>query len=192
MHSENIVKTGTTVFAFKFKDGIIVAGDRQSTLGNYITETTTKLNQITKNIVMCAAGTAADMLYIYKVLVYRAKEYKAITHTEISCTTLANMLSILLSKRVFEVGIILSGYDLFESKIYYFDSIGFFDEHNIAVSGSGSYFARGKLEDITHHEDEKTAIELAKKVIQISKNLDAYTGFGTTICIIKPESCKFI
>ena len=54
------LKTGTTCIGFKFKEGIIIGADRRMTAGFIATDSTSKVYEITKNIVGTTAGHAAD------------------------------------------------------------------------------------------------------------------------------------
>lgn len=57
-HAE--VTTGTTVFAMKYADGVLVAGDRRATAGNVVMyDRTDKVLEIDRFSVMAIAGVPA-------------------------------------------------------------------------------------------------------------------------------------
>ena len=59
---KNILKTGTSTVGIVCKDGIVMAGDRQATLGSSIvgSKKTPKIYQINEYLVVSVSGNASD------------------------------------------------------------------------------------------------------------------------------------
>ena len=55
------VSTGTTLCAMEFADGVVVAADTRTSTGSFVAvRVTDKLTPVTKQIMVCRSGSAAD------------------------------------------------------------------------------------------------------------------------------------
>ena len=65
----SILKSGTTILGIVCKDGVVMAGDRQSTLGERIvaSKTSQKVRKINDYIVISGTGSVSDIQRTEKI-----------------------------------------------------------------------------------------------------------------------------
>ena len=67
--------TGTTILAFKYKDGIMVAADSRTTTGQIIScHYTNKIDQKLPNMLICRSGSAAHTSFLVDLAVNDVKK----------------------------------------------------------------------------------------------------------------------
>ncbi len=182
------LKTGTTTVGVITKDAVVLAADKQATLGNlgYDLEAK-KLYKITNNIAVTNAGSVGDSLTIIRFLRSKAKLYETDRETRITPRALTTFLSnVLNANRYFpySVQFIIGGIaekpQLFEITPYG----GVLERNQYATSGSGTQLALATLDqNYKKNMLEKEGIKLAVKAITVSKKRDIYTG-GRTISVM--------
>ena len=75
----------TTILAFKYKDGVLVAGDRRATAGNMVMyDRTDKVLEIDRHSVMAIAGVPATAYEMVRVLEHSFKYYRRTQLQELS------------------------------------------------------------------------------------------------------------
>ena len=188
------VTHGTTVLAFHFKDGVIVAGDRRATAGNSIMyEECDKVIPIDDYTLMAIAGVPATAFEMARVLTHNFEYYRRSQMQTMSVEGKIRALSKLLKENVGMavqglgvVSPIFATYDLKLKKaaIHFFDMLGAdFKISTHTATGSGSPTIRGILE----HEDiwgekplversEKNAVSLAIRLLYTAAQFDSATG----------------
>ena len=188
------VPQGTTVLAFHFKDGIIVAGDRRATAGNSIMyELCDKVIPIDNYTLMAIAGVPATAFEMARVLSHNFEYYRRSQLQPMSVEGKIRALSKLLKENVGMavqglgvVSPIFAAYDKSQGQasIHFYDMLGAdFQIQTHTATGSGSQIIRGILE----HEDlsgqkplaERTreeAITLAIRLLQTAALFDSATG----------------
>lgn len=185
---------GTTVFAFHFKEGAIVAGDRRATAGNSIMyERCDKVIPLDKYSLMAIAGVPATAFEMARILSHNFEYYRRSQLQPLSTEGKIRALSRLLKENmgmalqgVGAVSPIFATYDIKAKKPY----IGFYDilgaQFQIlthTATGSGSPAIRGILE----HEnlwgkkplgerDGREAAILAIRLLQTAALFDSATG----------------
>ena len=148
--------TATTILAFKYRDGVLVAGDRRATAGNMVMyDRTDKVLEIDRHSVMAIAGVPATAYEMVRVLEHSFKYYRRTQLQELSFEGKLRAVSKLLKDNVAAalagtgaVAPIFAGYDFEQgtAKIYFYDILGAeFEGVEYAVSGSGSPTIRGIL-----------------------------------------------
>jgi proteasome beta subunit len=185
---------GTTILAFKYRDGVLVAGDRRATSGNTVMyDRTDKVLDIDRFSVLAIAGVPATAFEMARILDHSFKYYRRSQLQELSFEGKLRALSKLLKDNVpaalagtGAVAPIFGGYDLQEEvgKIYFYDILGAeFEGVENAVSGSGSPTIRGILHYLNvwgerpvtkFSEDE--AIVLALRLLTSAAEFDSATG----------------
>ena len=188
------VPQGTTVLAFHYKDGVVVAGDRRATAGNAIMyERCDKVIPIDEFSLMAIAGVPATAFEMARILSHNFEYYRRSQMQSMSAEGKIRALSRLLKENV---GMALQGvgavspifatFDLKKKKpfIYFYDMLGAeFQMHTHCATGSGSPMIRGILE----HEDlwgdkplaERSgndAAKLAVRLLQTAAQFDSATG----------------
>jgi len=150
------VTKGTTVFAMKYADGVLVAGDRRATAGNVVMyDRTDKVLEIDRFSVMAIAGVPATAFEMARVLEHSFKYYRRSQLQDMSFEGKLRALSTLLKNNApaalagtGTVVPVFAGYDQLEEcgKIFFYDILGAeFEAVEYAVSGSGSSTIRGIL-----------------------------------------------
>ena len=188
------VPQGTTVLAFHFKGGIIVAGDRRATAGNSIMyELCDKVIPIDNFTLMAIAGVPATAFEMARVLSHNFEYFRRSQLQPMSVEGKIRALSRLLKENVGMavqglgvVSPIFAAHDKSQGKtnIHFYDMLGAdFRIQTHTATGSGSQIIRGILE----HEDlwgqkplaERTreeAITLAIRLLQTAALFDSATG----------------
>lgn len=146
----------TTILAMKYRDGVLVAGDRRATAGNMVMyDRTDKVLEIDRHCVMAIAGVPATAYEMVRVLEHSFKYYRRTQLQDLSFEGKLRAVSKLLKDNVAAalsgtgaVAPVFAGYDhdTGTAKIYFYDILGAeFEGVEYAVSGSGSPTIRGTL-----------------------------------------------
>ena len=188
------IPQATTILAFKYQDGVLVAGDRRATAGNMVMyDRTDKVLDIDRHSVMAIAGVPATAFEMARVLDHSFKYYRRSQLQELSFEGKLRALSKLLKDNApaalagtGAVAPIFAGYDFEEqsAKIYFYDILGAeFEGVEYAVSGSGSPTIRGILHYVNTWEGrlvselpEEDAIILSLRLLTSAAEFDSATG----------------
>ncbi|MFP3132482.1 MAG: hypothetical protein RXQ77_04060 [Candidatus Nanopusillus sp.] len=188
--------SGTTIVAIKFKNGVLIASDRQTTAGMMVYHNKTqKLHQITDNILMGAAGLVGDIQALVKILQSNLKLKYLRSKNEPTAEEAANFLSTLMNYYKwfpFFSEVIIVGKDNDDYNIYSIDEAGGLEKFdNFTSTGSGMVFALGVLEtEYKENMSEEEAKELAKKAILAAIKRDLGSGYGIEIWTLTKEGLK--
>jgi len=188
--------SGTTIVAIKFKDGVLIASDKQATAGMMVYhKKTQKLHQITDNILMGAAGLVGDIQALVKILQANLKLKYLRSKNEPTAEEAANFLSTLMNYYKwfpFFTEVIIVGKDNDDYNIYEIDEAGGLEKYdNFASTGSGMMFALGVLEtEYKENMSEEEAKELAKKAVLAAIKRDLGSGYGIEIWTLTKEGLK--
>lgn len=185
---------GTTVLAFHYRDGVLVAGDRRATAGNAIMyERCDKVIPIDEYSLMAIAGVPATAFEMARVLSHNFEYYRRSQLQSLSTEGKVRALSRLLKDNmglamqgVGAVSPIFATYNLKSDApmIYFYDLLGAqFEIRTHTATGSGSPVIRGVLE----HEDlwgqkplsqrsQEEASQLAIRLLQTAGRFDSATG----------------
>ncbi len=158
-HQGSIATEGTTVLAVKFKDGVLVAGDRRATAGNLVMyERAEKLINIDSHSVLAIAGVPAVAFEMARVLEHSFKYYQRSQLQEMSTAGKVRSLSKLLKENLpltlQGVGMVVPIFATYETangedsggKVYFYDALGAqFEGVDYSASGSGSMAVRSVL-----------------------------------------------
>ncbi|MFQ5482818.1 MAG: proteasome subunit alpha [Nitrospinaceae bacterium] len=188
------VTQGTTVLAFHYRDGILVAGDRRATAGNAIMyDRCDKVIPIDDYSLMAIAGVSATAFEMARILSHNFEYYRRSQLQPLSTEGKVRALSRLLKDNmglamqgVGAVSPILASYDAGSRTpyIYFYDLLGAqFEIRTHTATGSGSPVIRGVLE----HEDmwgtqplrqrsQEEAAQLAVRLLQTAGQFDSATG----------------
>jgi proteasome beta subunit len=150
---EGHVTQGTTVMAVKFKDGVLVAGDRRATAGNLVMyERAEKIINIDSHSVLAIAGVPAVAFEMARVLEHSFKYYQRSQLQEMSTAGKVRSLSKLLKENLpmtlQGVGMVVPLFATYDEsgKVYFYDALGAqFEGVDYAASGSGSLAVRSVL-----------------------------------------------
>ncbi|VAX28009.1 Proteasome subunit beta, bacterial [hydrothermal vent metagenome] len=184
----------TTVLAFHYKDGVLMAGDRRATAGNSIMyERCEKVIPIDDYSLMAIAGVPATAFEMARILSHNFEYFRRSQMQSMSTEGKIRALSKLLKDNVGmalqgvgAVSPILTSYDLRAQKslIYFYDILGAeFQIDTHAATGSGSPMIRGILEyenlwgkTPLAKRTEMEAKKLAVRLLQTAAQFDSATG----------------
>ncbi len=186
--------SATTILAFKYRDGVLVAGDRRATAGNMVMyDRTDKVLEIDRHSVMAIAGVPATAYEMVRVLEHSFKYYRRTQLQELSFEGKLRAVSKLLKENVAAalagtgaVVPVFAGYDFEQgaAKIYFYDILGAeFEGVEYAVSGSGSPTIRGILHYVNTWGErplaaltEEEATVQALRLLTSAAEFDSATG----------------
>jgi proteasome beta subunit len=181
----------TTILAFKYRDGVLVAGDRRATAGNMVMyDRTDKVLELDRYSVMAIAGVPATAYEMARILEHSFKYYRRTQLQELSFEGKLRALSKLLKENVAAalagtgaVAPIFAGHDGEQeaAKIYFYDILGAeFEGVEYAVSGSGSPTIRGILHYLnTWGEQPLSALPEDQATIQALRLLTSAAEFDS-------------
>jgi proteasome beta subunit len=185
----------TTVLAFHYKDGVLIAGDRRATAGNMIMyDRADKVIELDQDTIIAIAGSPAVAFEMARTLqtsfqYYRRSQLQALTMNA-KVRALGKLIKDNLPMTMQGVGAvvpILTARDAqhqLDPTIYFYDALGAqFLSADFSVSGSGSGAPRSILQWInrwsgqpTAERDEKSAIQLALQLLDVAAESDSATG----------------
>lgn len=202
-HSGEIIRS-TTILALKYRDGVLVAGDRRATSGNTVMyDRTDKVLELDRYSVMAIAGVPATAYEMARILEHSFKYYRRSQLQELSFEGKLRAVSKLLKDNVAAalagtgaVAPIFAGYDLAQAsaKIYFYDILGAeFEGVGYAVSGSGAPIIRGILhyvnvwgEQPLYALSEEQAATQALRLLTCAAEFDSATGGVNTEANLYP------
>lgn len=199
----SILKTGTTILGIVCKDGVVMAGDKQSTMGERIvaSKNTQKVVPINDYSMMAYAGNASDAQRLVKLIAAELKLKELRAKKRPSVKQSANLTATITYSQIRQpsmipniVGSLIGGFNEDGSfELYTIDiagSIAKVDDYD-ANLGSGMTFVLGLLErqykkDMTVEE----GVELAKEAIKSSTQRDVGSGYGIDVFTITKKGIK--
>jgi proteasome beta subunit len=193
-HSAPQETHATTILAFKFSGGVLMAGDRRATAGNTVVfDRADKVIEIDRHSLMAIAGVPATAWEMARVLEHSFQFYRRTQLQEMSLDGKVRALSKLLRDNfplvMQGVGIVVPIFATHDTaagvgRLYFYDAMGAqFEAADYAVSGSGSpavrsvlYFANTwgakPLRDLNQHD----ALVLAMRALDTAAETDTATG----------------
>jgi proteasome beta subunit len=184
----------TTILAFKFADGVLVAGDRRATAGNMIMyDRADKVIEIDRHSLMAIAGVPATAWEMARVLEHSFQFYRRTQLQEMSLEGKVRALSKLLRDNLGfvlqGVGVVVPIFGTYDTatetaRVYFYDAMGAgFEATDFAATGSGS----GAVRAVLHFENSwgtkplrklkaNDAILLALRALETAASADSATG----------------
>ncbi|WP_308113976.1 proteasome subunit beta [Kineosporia corallincola] len=177
----------TTIVAATFDGGVVLAGDRRATMGNYIAhremEKVYPADDYSAVGISGTVGPAIEMVRLFQV---ELEHYEKIEGTLMSLDGKANRLATMLRNNLplamqgLAVVPLYAGYDLDRhvGRIFSYDVSGArYEEHSYHSTGSGSLFAKGSLKKrwrpgLTADETVQVVVE----ALQDAADDDSATG----------------
>jgi proteasome beta subunit len=194
--SASVVTQATTVFAFRFAEGVLMAGDRRATAGNLIvTDVVEKVMELDDSSLMAIAGVPATAFEMARVLQTSFEYYRRSQLQPLSLPArvraLARLLRENLPMTLQGVGVVVplfAGVDRtvvpHQPRIFFYDPLGAqFQAVNYAASGSGSGSIRSILAYQERHGSPRPdqlglveAIRFALRLLMSAAEFDSATG----------------
>ncbi|MDA8267219.1 MAG: proteasome subunit beta [Actinomycetota bacterium] len=181
------VRHGTTVVALRFVDGVVMAGDRRATEGNFIAHRSMeKVFPADRHSAVAIAGAAGPAVQMVKLFQTQLEHYEKVEGIALSLEGKANQLGQMVREHLpmayqgLVVVPLFAGFDLRRSqgRIFTYDVTGgHYEETDHAATGSGGRDARTTVKLGWHPELSKAAaIELAVTALYNAADEDSATG----------------
>src|SRR6266576_3945682 len=194
-HKEWQPTEATTILAFKFSGGVLVAGDRRATAGNTVVyDRADKVLEIDRHSIMAIAGVPATAWEMARVLEHSVQYFRRTQLQEMSVDGKVRALSKLLRDNfgfaLQGVGIVVPIFATYDVKVspsarlYFYDAMGAqFEAADYAATGSGSPAVRGILyyentwgAKPLHKLSEQEAVSLALRALDTAAESDTATA----------------
>ena len=178
---------GTTVVAIRFADGVVMAGDRRATAGNFISHRTMeKVFPADRHSGVAIAGAAGPAVEMVKLFQLQLEHYEKVEGAELSLEGKANQLGQMVRSHLpaamqgFVVVPLFAGYDVKRGtgRLFEYDVTGGrYEESDFAAAGSGSLHA-GTVVKMGYRPslDRTDAVELAINALFQAADEDSATG----------------
>lgn len=193
-------KKGTTTVGIKGKDFVVLAADRQATVGHIVADPRAKkILKVSDKMAITTAGLVGDAQMIARFLRARIKRMEVEEGKHPSPRKIVALLSAILNaNRIlpYWVELIVGAYDK-EPFLVSMDAIGSVSVvKDFAATGSGSPVALGVLESKYREGMKKDdAVKLAVSAIEAARRVDVYTGGkepGIDVVIIDEEGVRYL
>lgn len=206
-HAANapVQTTATTVFAFRYAGGVLMAGDRRATAGNVIvTDRVDKVIELDASSLLAIAGVPAMAFEMARALrtsfeYYRRSQLQPLSlHARVRALSRALRDNLALTLQgVGVVAPLFAGLDTSVSpsrpEIFFYDPLGAqFQAVGYAASGSGAGTIRSLL---SYHErfgspppahlELADAVRFALRILMVAAEFDSATGG------VAPEAARF-
>jgi proteasome beta subunit len=180
----------TTILAFKFSGGVLVAGDRRAT----VYDRADKVLEIDRQSIMAIAGVPATAWEMARVLEHSLQYFRRTQLQEMSVDGKVRALSKLLRDNfgfvMQGVGVVVPIFATYdgnskpEARLYFYDAMGAqFEATDYAATGSGSPAVRGILyyentwgAKRLHKLNEQEAVSLALRALDTAAESDTATA----------------
>ena len=185
---------GTTILALRYRDGVLIAGDRRATMGNVMVyDRADKVLCIDDDSVLALSGSPAMAYEIARLLEISFQHYRRsqlqLLSLDGKLRTLSRLLRENLPMAMQGIGAVVpifSSYDADDAagKIYFYDVLGAqFESVDFCTTGSGSPAIRGALyfqnrwggEQLADM-DEAASLTLILKMLETAAEFDTATG----------------
>ena len=191
------VTHATTCVAVRYADGVVMAGDRRATSGNFISHRAIeKVFPADRHSGVAIAGAAGPAMEMVKLFQLQLEHYEKVEGTSLSLEGKANQLGQMVAQHLpaamqgLAVVPIFAGYDQRRGagRLFQYDVTGGrYEESNFAATGSGSLHA-GTVVKLGFREglDRGEAVDLAIRSLYEAADEDAATGGPDPIRRIYP------
>ena len=188
--TDDEMKTGTTTVGISAEDGVVLATDMRASMGNMVSsKDVQKVEEIHPTAALTIAGGVSAAQSLISSLRAEVRLYAARRGEDMSMQALSTLTANLLRSGAFFIVVpILGGVDAEGGHVYSFDAIGGVSEEEYTVSGSGSQFALGVLEQEFHEglsvDEAKT---LATQSIKSATERDTASGNGINVAVVTED-----
>jgi proteasome beta subunit len=184
---QTTVPHGTTVVALRFADGVVMAGDRRATAGNFIAHhAMDKVFPADHHSSIAIAGTAGMAMEMVRLFQVQLEHYEKVEGTRLSLEGKANQLAQMVRQHLplamqgLAVVPLFAGYDTARSsgRIFNYDVTGGrYEDTDFQATGSGGRDARNTIklgwrEGLGRDE----ALDLAIQSLYDAADEDSATG----------------
>jgi proteasome beta subunit len=182
-----MIPHGTTVLAMRFKDGVLVAGDRLATAGHSVaSRDVVKVFETDPYSVMAISGAAGPCIEMARVLSVELEHYEKLEGEALALEGKANKLSQMIRANLpaamqgLAVVPLFAGFDLRRKagRLWKFDITGGrYEEQEFDATGSGGLYARESIKHGWNENIERDdAIRVAVAALTAAADEDRATG----------------
>jgi proteasome beta subunit len=181
------VPHATTIVAVTYAGGIVMAGDRRATMGNFIAQRDIeKVFAADEYSCIGIAGSAGIAIEVVRLFQVELEHYEKIEGVPLSLDGKANRLATMLRGNLglamqgLAVVPLFAGFDpeTGQGRMFSYDVTGGrYEEHFFHAIGSGSMFARGSLKKLWHSTiDQRAAVDITLQALYDAADDDSATG----------------
>jgi len=190
-------KTGTTIAALKYKDGVVIGADTRCTEGNIIfDDNVVKIHRLSDNIYALGAGTSADCDFQTRLLESQLELLKLNQDRQVRVATAVRKIQQHLFRYQGYIGayLIIVGVDVTGSHIATVHPHGSISYLPFVASGSGGYTSLSVIEDRYKQDmNEDDAKQLVRDALYASTTTDLYSGSKINMFVLTKEKLdKFL
>ena len=178
---------GTTIVAVRYRDGVVMAGDRRATAGSSIAHRAMeKVHPADRHSGIAIAGSAGPAMEMVRLFQLQLEHYEKVEGQALSLEGKANQLSQMVRAHLgmamqgFVVVPLFAGFDLRRGvgRIYTYDPTGGrYEETDFHADGSGGRDARTTIKLSWRPDmDREATIELAVRALWQAADEDSATG----------------
>jgi len=189
------LSTGTTLVAFEFADGVVMAADSRTSTGSFVAvRVTDKLTPVTSHIMACRSGSAADTQAMTDIVKNQLEWYEIEFGNPPPVHTAAHLFKNISYdyRDQLTAGLIIAGWDKDNGgQVYSVPIGGALMRQAASIGGSGSTYLYGFV-DANYKKDMKKdeCVELAKKAVTLAINRDGSSGGCCRIAIITKDGVE--
>jgi proteasome beta subunit len=187
------LKTGTTTIGLTTADGVVMVTDQRASLGHMVSsKTAKKVEQVHPTGALTISGSVSAAQSLIRTLEVENNLYDTRRGENMSMQALSTLTSNLLRSGGFLITVpVLGGVDEEGGHIYSYDALGGVTEETYSVSGSGSQFALGVLEqDYEEDISQGEAREVAVRALKSAVERDTASGNGMWLAEIDEENVE--
>ena len=182
-----LITHGTTVVAVRYVDGVVMAGDRRATSGNFISHRTIeKVFPADSHSGVAISGVAGLAMEMVRLFQLQLEHYEKVEGNPLSLDGKANQLSQMLRGHMplamqgLPIVPIFAGFDerVGQGRLFQFDGTGGrYEERDYAATGSGSLHATTVIK-LRHHDtlDLDGAVDVVVEALFQAADEDSATG----------------
>ena len=182
-----LITHGTTVVAVRYVDGVVMAGDRRATSGNFISHRTIeKVFPADSHSGVAISGVAGLAMEMVRLFQLQLEHYEKVEGSPLSLDGKANQLSQMLRGHMplamqgLPIVPIFAGFDerVGQGRLFQFDGTGGrYEERDYATTGSGSLHATTVIK-LRHHDalDLDGAVDVVVEALFQAADEDSATG----------------
>lgn len=178
---------GTTCVAIRYAGGVVMAGDRRATSGNFISHRTIeKVFPADRHSGVAIAGAAGPAVEMVRLFQLQLEHYEKVEGSPLSLEGKANQLSQMVRNHLpaamqgLAVVPIFAGYDMSRAagRLFQYDVTGGrYEEYDHAATGSGSLHASTVVKMGWRDSlDADATVELALRALYEAADEDSATG----------------
>jgi len=190
--ASKVTKTGTTICAMIFKNGVILGADTRSTGGDIVAnKNCEKLHYMAPNIYCAGAGTAADCDKTTAMISSQLELHRLNTGRQVRVVAANRLVKQMLFRYQGHIGtyLIMGGVDVTGPHLYEIAAHGSTSAVPFASMGSGTLAAMSVLESRWKPEmEEGDAKQLVRDAIAAGIFNDMGSGSNVDLVVIRPNN----